>query len=69
MLDRIEPDDGMRMWVEPIGLTKDLQQWCRVDHVRVVRNIFCPRLVCTTDAAMGTECSCFAASVFLSVAH
>lgn len=33
VLDRIEPDDGLRMWVEPIGLTKDLQQWCRVDHV------------------------------------
>lgn len=21
------------MWVEPIGLTKDLREWCRIDHV------------------------------------
>ncbi len=23
----------MRVWVEPIGLTRDLQEMCRVDHV------------------------------------
>jgi uncharacterized protein YeaO (DUF488 family) len=31
-LDQIEPDDGSRIWVEPIGLTKDLTEWCEVDH-------------------------------------
>jgi uncharacterized protein YeaO (DUF488 family) len=33
LLDVLEPDDGQRVWVEPIGLTRDLQEWCRVDHV------------------------------------
>jgi len=33
LLDPIENDDGVRLWVEPIGLTKDLRQWCTVDHV------------------------------------
>ena len=28
-----EPDDGQRIWIEPIGLTSDLRQWCKVDHV------------------------------------
>jgi len=32
-LERIESDDGPRLWVEPIGLTKDLQVWRSVDHV------------------------------------
>ena len=32
-LDRIESDDGPRLWVEAIGLTRDLQQWRLVDHV------------------------------------
>ena len=32
-LDRVEADDGPRLWVEPIGLTKDLQEWRLVDHV------------------------------------
>ena len=32
-LDRIESDDGPRLWVEAIGLTKDLKQWRCVDHV------------------------------------
>jgi len=32
-LERIEADDGPRMWIEPIGLTKDLQAWRSVDHV------------------------------------
>jgi uncharacterized protein YeaO (DUF488 family) len=32
-LDRIESDDGPRMWIEPIGLTKDLQAWRSVDLV------------------------------------
>jgi uncharacterized protein YeaO (DUF488 family) len=33
LLDSIEEDDGQRLWVEPIGLTKDLEEWCKVDHV------------------------------------
>lgn len=32
-LERIEADDGPRFWVEPIGLTKDLQEWRDVDRV------------------------------------
>jgi uncharacterized protein YeaO (DUF488 family) len=33
LMDAVESDDGVRMWVEPVGLTTDLRQWCRVDHV------------------------------------
>ena len=33
VFDAVETDDGLRMWVEPTGLTKDLREWCRVDHV------------------------------------
>ena len=29
----IEQDDGLRIWVEPIGLTTDLREWCKVDKV------------------------------------
>lgn len=32
-LDASEDNDGLRMWVEPIGLVKDLQEWCHVDHI------------------------------------
>jgi len=32
-MDAAEPDDGMRIWVEPIGLTRDLVNWCEVDYV------------------------------------
>jgi len=32
-LDPVEKDDGQRIWVEPIGLTKDLIELCSVDHV------------------------------------
>ena len=32
-LEAVECDDGQRMWVEPIGLTKDLAEWCKVDHI------------------------------------
>jgi uncharacterized protein YeaO (DUF488 family) len=28
-----EVDDGPRVWVEPVGLTKDLKEWCSVDEV------------------------------------
>jgi uncharacterized protein YeaO (DUF488 family) len=33
LLDTVEKDDGQRLWVEPIGLTRDLGEWCQVDHV------------------------------------
>lgn len=33
LMEAVEPDDGLRLWVEPIGLTSDLRQWCSVDHV------------------------------------
>jgi uncharacterized protein YeaO (DUF488 family) len=32
-LDDVSPADGCRLWVEPIGLTKDLTEWCKVDGV------------------------------------
>ena len=32
-LDAAQKDDGQRLWVEPIGLTRDLVKWCKVDHV------------------------------------
>jgi uncharacterized protein YeaO (DUF488 family) len=33
LFDAVENDDGNRLWVEPIGLTKDLRAWCKVDHI------------------------------------
>ena len=33
IFDTVEADDGVRIWVEPIGLTRDLQQWCEVDYM------------------------------------
>ena len=33
VMDAREADDGDRLWVEPIGLTKDLAEWCNVDHI------------------------------------
>src|SRR4051812_31970149 len=33
LMDATEPDDGERAWVEPVGLTADLKEWCGVDHV------------------------------------
>jgi uncharacterized protein YeaO (DUF488 family) len=33
LLDAVEKDDGVRIWVEPFGVTKDLREWCEVDHV------------------------------------
>jgi uncharacterized protein YeaO (DUF488 family) len=32
-MDGREEDDGERLWVEPTGLTKDLIEWCAVDHL------------------------------------
>ena len=29
-LDAVEPDDGQRIWIEPIGMTRDLQEMCQV---------------------------------------
>ena len=31
LLESIEKDDGQRLWIEPIGLTRDLREWCHVD--------------------------------------
>jgi uncharacterized protein YeaO (DUF488 family) len=33
LMDAAETDDGQRLWIEPIGLTRDFQQWCNVTHV------------------------------------
>ena len=33
LLDAVEPDDGQRISVEPISITRDLREWCKVDHV------------------------------------
>lgn len=32
LFDAIEADDGLRLWVEPVGLTLDLREWCAVHH-------------------------------------
>ena len=32
-LDAREADDGLRIWVEPIGVTQDLREWCAIDHL------------------------------------
>ncbi len=32
-LEVVESDDGKRIWVEPIGLTRELREWCKIDHV------------------------------------
>jgi uncharacterized protein YeaO (DUF488 family) len=32
-MDAIELQDGLRVWVEPVGLTRDLRAWCGVDSV------------------------------------
>lgn len=33
LMDSVEPDDGQRIWVEPIGLTQDMREWCSVNEV------------------------------------
>ena len=33
LFDAVEPDDGERLWVEPIGLTADLREWCNVNYL------------------------------------
>lgn len=32
-MDPVEPDDGLRLWVEPLGLTRDFCAWCSVHAV------------------------------------
>jgi len=32
-LDAAETDDGQRIWIEPIGLTRDLREMCSVTDV------------------------------------
>jgi uncharacterized protein YeaO (DUF488 family) len=32
-LEDVEDGDGQRIWVEPLGLTRDLRDWCKVAHV------------------------------------
>ncbi len=31
--DAVEPDDGQRIWVEPINCTIDLREMCSINHV------------------------------------
>ena len=33
LLEAVDESDGQRLWVDPVGLCKDLREWCRVDHV------------------------------------
>jgi uncharacterized protein YeaO (DUF488 family) len=33
LMDRIEPEDGLRIWIEPVGLTRDLREWCQVHEI------------------------------------
>jgi uncharacterized protein YeaO (DUF488 family) len=33
LMDAVRIDDGIRIWVEPIGLTKDLCRWCHVEYL------------------------------------
>lgn len=33
LMDEIEPDDGQRLWIESCNLTRDMREWCKVDHV------------------------------------
>lgn len=32
LFDAADESDGLRLWIGPIGLTKDLAVWCRVDR-------------------------------------
>jgi uncharacterized protein YeaO (DUF488 family) len=32
LMDATETDDGLRIYVEPTALTRDLIEWCAVDH-------------------------------------
>jgi uncharacterized protein YeaO (DUF488 family) len=56
-LDDVSPQDGCRIWVEPIGLTRDLQEWCSVDCV--LTNIAPPAALRQWFAAHPDEYECF----------
>ena len=32
-MDRALPTDGIRLWVEPVGVTRDLREWCNIHAV------------------------------------
>ncbi len=32
-MDAVEADDGQRIWVEPVGMTLDMRDWCKVEHL------------------------------------
>ncbi|MCU1274982.1 MAG: hypothetical protein JWO48_2413 [Bryobacterales bacterium] len=32
VMDASEKDDGNRIWVEPVGLTTNMAEWCAVDY-------------------------------------
>lgn len=42
-MERYAREDGPRLWVEPIGLTLDLVEWCRVDLL--LREFAPPRIL------------------------
>lgn len=31
VMEPVGVDDGARLWVEPVGLTREFQEWCQVD--------------------------------------
>lgn len=33
LCEPVEATDGVRLWIEPIGLTRDLRRWCRINHL------------------------------------
>ena len=33
LMDPTDPEDGQRLWIEPVNLTLDLRQWCKVDRI------------------------------------
>jgi uncharacterized protein YeaO (DUF488 family) len=41
LFDKVEADDGVRLFVEPVGLTRDLIEWCEVHHA--LSNVAPPR--------------------------
>jgi len=45
LLDAVEKDDGRRIWIEPIGLTRDLAQWQSVSQA--LPHIAPPQSLCT----------------------
>jgi uncharacterized protein YeaO (DUF488 family) len=33
LFDSVDTQDGERIWIEPIGLTRDFVEWCKITHV------------------------------------